>query len=75
MDKFDSYDAIITRKWQYNESRVYLCKKGYAKNGPIVQKIRRFAKIAKMAIFRYIANGLIRQKCEKMEKWKVLGPP
>ena len=46
IDKFDSYDAIITRKWLYNESRVYLCKKGYAKNGPNVRKIRRFAKAA-----------------------------
>ena len=31
----------------------------------IFQKIRRFAKVVKMAIFRYFAEGLIRQKCEK----------
>ena len=63
--KFDSCNAIITRKLLYNESRVCLCKKGYAKNGPHVRKIRRFAKVANMAIFRYIAKGIIRQKCKK----------
>ena len=43
-------------------------KKVMQKNGPIVQKIR-FAKVAKMAIFRNIAKGLIRQKCEKMDQF------
>ena len=51
-DKFDSYDFTYA-------------KKGCAKIGPNVRKIRRFAKVVKMAIFQYIAKGLIRQKCEK----------
>ena len=69
----ESYDAIITRKWFYDHPKVYLCKKG-DENWPIIG-IRRFAKVAKMAIFRRFAKWLITQKCVKWpnfgSSWKV----
>ena len=35
VDKVDSYDLIITRKWLYNQYRIYLYKEG-DKNWPNV---------------------------------------
>ena len=48
---------MITGKWLYNDSRVYLCKKDYAKNGPNVRKIRRFAEVARWASFDILLRG------------------
>lgn len=54
VDKVDSYGAIIFRKSLYNHPRVYICTKG-DENWPNIPKIRRFLKVAQMAIFRYFA--------------------
>ena len=56
--------------WLYNHPRVNVCKTG-AENWPNIRKIRRFAKVAKIAIFLYFGKGLMRQEYEKWSSFWV----